>query len=151
MIVLRGGSEPAMFCGHCGTANLDSSRFCEACGQPLADVMPVPTMMLPPSLPREACAPCPTDAKAIASLVVGALSVLVPPGAIVAIVLGHMSLAKIRQSRGQLQGEGLAIAGLVLGYVVLIPMLLIVVFIVLVLWGIATAPVWLSWLLRFLR
>ena len=112
--------------------------------------MPVSIIPPPPTLP-ELYAMRPTDAMAIVSLVVGAVSLLLPPSAIVAIVLGHMSLAKIRNSRGRLQGEGLAIAGLVLGYLVLIPMLLIIVFVTLVLLGIATAPVWLSWLLRLLR
>lgn len=47
---------------------------------------------------------------------------------IVAIVLGHVALSEIRKSAGRLKGEGLAIAGLVLGYlgVAFIPIILII-------------------------
>jgi type II secretory pathway pseudopilin PulG len=50
------------------------------------------------------------------------------PAAIMAIVLGHLSLSDIRKSAGRLQGQGIAVAGLVLGYlgVVMIPFILII-------------------------
>jgi len=50
------------------------------------------------------------------------------PLSAVAIVLGHLSLSEIKNSAGRLKGQGLAIAGLVLGYlgVVAIPFILIV-------------------------
>lgn len=53
------------------------------------------------------------------SLVFGILGwTLVPAlGAIVAVITGHMARAEIRRSAGQLQGDGLAVAGLVLGWV----------------------------------
>ncbi len=41
------------------------------------------------------------------------------PMSIVAIICGHMSLGKIRQSGGQLGGHGMAQAGLILGYIAL--------------------------------
>lgn len=49
------------------------------------------------------------------------------PAAIVAIILGHLSLSDIGKSAGRLTGRGLAIAGLVLGYlgVSIIPLLII--------------------------
>ena len=45
-----------------------------------------------------------------------------------AIILGHLSLSEIKKSAGRLTGQGLAIAGLVLGYlgIVAIPFILIV-------------------------
>jgi dienelactone hydrolase len=55
---------------------------------------------------------------AITSLVLGILSVavcLLPLGPI-AVVFGHVGLSKIAKSRGQLTGRGMAIAGLVTGY-----------------------------------
>jgi type IV pilus assembly protein PilA len=63
---------------------------------------------------------------AIASLVCGIVNVF--PVSIIAIVLGHISLSQIRKSAGQLKGQGMAIAGLVLGYlgIVAIPFILIV-------------------------
>jgi len=64
---------------------------------------------------------------AVASLVSG-LFLFFFPMSIVAIVLGHLSLSQIRKSAGRLKGEGLAIAGLVLGYVgvAAIPAILII-------------------------
>jgi hypothetical protein len=60
-----------------------------------------------------------TSSLAIASLVSGILGWSLIPfiGTIVAIVTGHMARAEIRRSNGQLDGDGLAIAGLVLGWV----------------------------------
>ena len=65
--------------------------------------------------------------KAVVSLICGLLF-FIPLLFIVAIVFGHLALSEIRKSAGRLKGEGLAIAGLVLGYlwIVGIPILLIV-------------------------
>lgn len=52
------------------------------------------------------------------SLLCGICGVFLGPlTGIPAIITGHMSLAKIRKSGGILQGNGLAIAGLILGYI----------------------------------
>jgi len=68
-----------------------------------------------------------TSSKAILSLVCGLLF-FIPFLFIAAIVLGHLALSEIRKSAGGLKGEGLAIAGLVLGYIEIagIPLILIV-------------------------
>ncbi len=60
---------------------------------------------------------------AIASLVLGLLGATIVPclGSILAIVFGHVALRQVHASQGKLGGKGLAIAGLVLGYLVLIP------------------------------
>ncbi len=72
-----------------------------------------------------------TDGKATTSLVLGILSVtcLGILAGIPAIILGHISRSNIRDSRGQLKGDGLALAGLVMGYisVAIIPLVLIIV------------------------
>src|SRR5262249_32129647 len=70
--------------------------------------------------------PATTSGKAIGSLVCGIISVF--PFCLVAIILGHLSLSEIRKSAGRLKGDGMAIAGLVLGYlgIVAIPIILIV-------------------------
>ncbi|HTR43105.1 MAG TPA: DUF4190 domain-containing protein [Pseudomonadales bacterium] len=74
----------------------------------------------PPPLESSGSAlPPKTSALAIWSLVLGILSLL---GccilvAIPAVICGHMALGKIRKSSGMLQGEGLAIAGLITGYI----------------------------------
>ncbi|GAB2657286.1 DUF4190 domain-containing protein [Arenimonas aestuarii] len=62
-----------------------------------------------------------TSALAITSLVSGLLGWTFLPlvGSLVAIVTGHMARAEIQRSNGQLDGDGLAIAGLVLGWLVI--------------------------------
>ena len=59
-----------------------------------------------------------TSTLAIASLVSGILGWSLLPflGTLVAIVTGHMARKEIRNSGGRLDGDGLAIAGLILGW-----------------------------------
>ncbi len=56
-----------------------------------------------------------TNGMAIASLVCSL--VLCGIGSIVAIVLGHIAKRQIRESGGMQQGDGLATAGLIIGYI----------------------------------
>lgn len=62
-----------------------------------------------------------TNALAVISLVFGILGWTLLPfvGTIVAIVTGHLALGQIRNSGSTQTGDGLAIAGLVLGYLAL--------------------------------
>ena len=62
-----------------------------------------------------------TSALAITSLVSGLLGWTFLPlvGSLVAIITGHMARAEIQRSNGQMDGDGLAIAGLVLGWLVI--------------------------------
>ena len=64
---------------------------------------------------------------AVGSLICGLLSFLILP-AIGAVILGHIALSSIKHSAGRLTGKGLAIAGLVLGYLAIasIPVILII-------------------------
>lgn len=59
-----------------------------------------------------------TSALAIVSLVAGILGWVVAPvvAALVAVVCGHLARSEIRREPGRLDGDGLAVAGLVLGY-----------------------------------
>lgn len=59
-----------------------------------------------------------TSVTAVISLVFGILSWLMLPflGAIVAVVTGHIARSEIRHSNGVVTGDGLALAGLVLGW-----------------------------------
>ncbi len=66
----------------------------------------------------------PTSGMAIGSLIVGIISLVsflaCPVGLVLGvpgIICGHMSLAEIKRSGGQLQGKGMAIAGLITSYV----------------------------------
>ena len=60
----------------------------------------------------------PTSALAIASVVFGVLgwSLLPVIGGIAAILFGHMARSEIRREAGTMDGDGLAVVGLVLGY-----------------------------------
>lgn len=60
-------------------------------------------------------APRQTSALAVVSLVMGIASWTVLP--FVAIITGHMARAEIRRRPHELEGDGLAVTGLVLGWV----------------------------------
>jgi hypothetical protein len=70
-----------------------------------------------------------TSGMAIASMVSGICTYVLCASIVTgipAIILGHLALGRIKQSRGGLSGKGMAIAGLVMGYlsVLLIPIML---------------------------
>jgi type IV pilus assembly protein PilA len=131
-----------MFCFKCGTSMPDTAPVCPQCG---AAVSTAP----PPAASSPAAAPAPvsprlnvppqgqayrghqaTDGKAVGSLVLGILAMF-PLGllaGIPAVILGHLSRKSIRESFGRLKGEGMALAGLIMGYlsVAAIPVVLII-------------------------
>ena len=88
--------------------------------QPPAVPPPVPSVQPPPYAPgAPGIEPVATQTSGLAiwSLVLGVLSfVLSIFTAIPAVICGHLSLGRIRQSRGALTGRGMAIAGLIIGY-----------------------------------
>jgi hypothetical protein len=83
-----------------------------------------------PPLPASYSADRPTNSLAIVSLVAGLASYVVVPviGAVVAIITGHMARGQIR--RTEESGSGLALAGLILGYVHLLLVLIVVAIVV---------------------
>jgi hypothetical protein len=60
-------------------------------------------------------APPKTSNKALASMICGILF-FCGPAAIAAVILGHLALSDIKRSAGRLTGQGMAVAGLVMGY-----------------------------------
>jgi hypothetical protein len=76
---------------------------------------------------------------AIVSLVAGLLGWTFAPwlGSIIAIITGHMARAEIRRDPAGLEGDGLAVAGLVLGWAMILLSVFTVVAIVLFFGGIA--------------
>jgi hypothetical protein len=62
--------------------------------------------------------PAPTTSFATTSLIMGVLGWTLIPivGAIIAVITGHIAKKDIRQSEGLLGGNGIATAGLILGY-----------------------------------
>jgi hypothetical protein len=129
--------DDSIFCGNCG-AVLDSDKAAaEVIEEQASEVVtaepeldegievsrldkvpaappPPPPPPLPPSAPS-----LPTSGMAIASLVlgIGGLTVLPLLGSIVAIILGYMARKDIRQRPDQVSGDGLALAGIVLGWI----------------------------------
>jgi hypothetical protein len=81
---------------------------------------PYPAPYVPPSLPVAS-----TNGLAVASLVAGFFW-LGWLGSFLAVIFGHVALSQIKQSGGRQQGEGLAIAGLVLGYMGVATLLLVI-------------------------
>lgn len=127
-----------MSCRRCGAALTPTSKFCPACGNPVppepmvqtyapaaapssAGAMPgyaaptsAPGTGLPPAV--NPGAPKSTNGLAIASMVLGILWVYWI-GSILALVFGYVAKGQINASGGQQGGKGMAIAGIVLGWV----------------------------------
>lgn len=73
-----------------------------------------------------------TSGTATASLIFGIVGLcggflLLAVPNITAVVLGHMAAKEIRESNGRIGGQGLATAGLVLGYIVVVPAAILLV------------------------
>lgn len=126
-----------MFCNKCGQQNLNSA-FCSGCGasvvgQPAS--VAGPTVVLPssvgpaagastspysqpsyqpqyaqPAYPASYSAPA-TNGKALASLILSLFGI-----SLLAVIFGHMAQTEIKKSQGRQSGEGLAIVGLVFGW-----------------------------------
>jgi len=82
----------------------------------------------PQAQPYNAYQPARTDGGAITSMVLGIAAFvlcLTFLAGIPAIILGHISLSRIKKSMGRLKGEGIALTGLILGYISL-PFILII-------------------------
>jgi len=118
----------ASFCTGCGNSLAAGERFCRVCGRDSTTALGgSPAQATPPAVtPSIPSTAAETSGKAIGSLICG-LFFWIFPVSIVAIILGHISLSEIRKSAGRLKGDGLAIAGLVLGYMGLaaVPVLII--------------------------
>jgi hypothetical protein len=118
-------------CPHCGTHILCEAGYtgwqinCPACKQAL--VVPAPGMAAPAAAPGAARPPAGQSSPAPAAAVAGGgqqssglalaallLSILGLPG----IICGHIALGNIKQNP-RLSGKGAALAGLIIGYIVL--------------------------------
>jgi type IV pilus assembly protein PilA len=113
-----------MNCPYCAESIPDDIRFCPKCGTEMGSPLPDSPAFrapLPPGFQP------PTSGKAIGSLICG-IFFLFLPASIIAVILGHLSVSEIRKSAGRLKGQGIATAGLVLGYIgiAFIPFILIV-------------------------
>ena len=84
-----------------------------------------------------------TSTLAVVSLVFGLLGWTALPiiGSLIAIVTGHMARTEIQQSFDSIQGDGLAVAGLVLGWVPIIIAILAFMVSAFLLLGIVTGSI----------
>ena len=80
-----------------------------------------------------------TSSLAVVSLVAGILGWTLLPllGSVAAVVTGHMARSEIRRAPERLEGDGLAVAGLVLGYLSIAMAVLVVFAIFLFIGGLA--------------
>jgi len=104
----------------CPSCSRDLADFVEVCpycaaALPLAAGRATPQAL---SGARAAAGGAPENSgKALASLICGVLFFLWPLSAVAAVVLGHVALGEIKRSAGRLVGRGMAIGGLVAGYI----------------------------------
>ena len=85
---------------------------------------PVPPLGAPrpwPAQPQSVGPAVPNSGLAVASLVLGILSMLCAGilTAIPAVITGHMARGEIRRSGGRTGGDAMALTGMILGYVVI--------------------------------
>jgi hypothetical protein len=131
--------EEAIYCGECGavldaegaapvgqhTVERETPEAMDLFDEPGAavekEVPPVPARRTtpPPRPVLPTAATRRTSGLAIASLLlgIGGLTILPLLGSIVAIILGYMARAEIRQRPAELEGHGMALAGIILGWI----------------------------------
>lgn len=95
-------------CKHCGESNPKDSSYCLKCGQPLETAIPAGRALPATGVAR-------TNPLAVGSLLLGFFSVF-PLFGILAVVFGHVARSQVRKSAGRQKGAGMAMAGLILGY-----------------------------------
>jgi len=102
--------------------------------QPMQPVFVQPQIVaMPPVIITTQRAPePPSSAWAIASFICSLLGI-----SILGVIFGHVALSEINKSNGQMAGRGLAIAGLILGY---IPLTIIAFFILIGVLSAASTP-----------
>jgi hypothetical protein len=132
--------DDAIFCGNCG-AVLNPEEAAKAQAQmpveepeatseeeatqsggpaePAALPAPPPRPPAPPRPAYAVPAAVPTSGLALASLLlgIGGLTILPLLGSILALIFGYMARSDIRQRPGEVSGDGLAVAGIVMGWI----------------------------------
>ena len=98
------------YCSQCGAQNLSDAKYCIKCGKPF-DSTHVQNN-------QQQSVHAKTSGMAIASLVLSLLWIF-GIGSILAIIFGHIARSQIARSGGRLKGAGIALAGLIIGYIMI--------------------------------
>lgn len=109
-----------MTCANCGKESKPGDTFCRDCGAGLTPPPPV----APADYVRR---PEKTSGWAVASLIFGALAYMCLPivGAVLAIIFGILGRKEAKRSGGRVGGQGISTAGIVLGAINLVFMVII--------------------------
>ncbi len=101
-------------CSYCGQEYPDEIAVCPQDGQPLVPLAPASA---PAAIPQHQGPP--SSGLAITSMVMGILSVVLcgPFLGIPAVICGHITLSRIKKLPTHYSGGGMAVAGLVTGYI----------------------------------
>jgi len=97
--------DEALLCRHCGSSLTSDPAAAPVAGPAAAQPSQWPGYQPPPAVPQ-------TNSMSVAALITGIMFIPVVP-----IVLGHLSKKEIDASQGRQTGRGMAIAGLVLGWI----------------------------------
>jgi len=118
-------------CPNCKSSNPDTAKFCKSCGTPnpsqsAVQAQPVQnTIYLQQS--AQALQAKPTSGLAVASMVLGILSLVVSCFGVVGIICGILAVilggCALLTKKG---GKGMAVAGLVCGIIALIPSIIVI-------------------------
>ena len=97
------------------TTKMNDEKYCSECGK----IIKINAEICPKCGVRQVNMPdiiaTTTSGKAIASLVLSLLWIY-GLGSLLAVIFGHIARTEIKNSKGRLTGGGLALAGLIIGY-----------------------------------
>lgn len=109
-----------MFCPSCGVEVDKQAKFCKDCGASTRS----PDAENPNHASQSAPLQQQTSGFAISSMILGILGIVIgwiilTIPSILAVIFGHVARGKIRRSGGAITGDGMALAGLIMGYSVI--------------------------------
>ena len=118
--IMENQNTNAWQCPKCQASNSGTARFCKSCGSPnpLQTVVSAQPAQNTIYIQQSSAPSNPTSGLAIASMVLGILSLVVSCFGVVGIICGILAVI--------FGGKGMAIAGLVCGIIALIPSIIVI-------------------------